>query len=86
VFSGSFHEVAGPERLIQTFEYEGLPEKGHVALETSRFEALPGNRTRVVIHSVFQSVADRDGMMMSGAETGVREGHERLDELLAGKK
>jgi uncharacterized protein YndB with AHSA1/START domain len=38
-FHGVIHEVAAPERIIQTFEFEGLPEKGHVAMETARFEA-----------------------------------------------
>ncbi len=82
-FHGVNHEVKAPERLIDTFEYEGLPETGHVALETVRFEALPGNRTRVTIQSVLQSVADRDNMIELGMERGVVEGNERLDELLA---
>ncbi len=82
-FHGVFHEVRTPERIIQTFEFDGLPEPGHVALETARFEALADGRTRVVQHSVFQSLEDRDGMMESGAEGGVLEGHARLDELLA---
>jgi uncharacterized protein YndB with AHSA1/START domain len=59
-----------------------MPEPGHVILETSRFETLPGGRTRITSQSVFQSVADRDGMIASGMETGVVEGFERLDELL----
>jgi uncharacterized protein YndB with AHSA1/START domain len=82
-FHGVCHELRAPERIIQTFEFDGLPEKGHVAMETARFESLPGNRTRVITQSVFQSVADRDGMVKSGMEYGVRESHEKLDELLA---
>lgn len=82
-FHGVIHEVTASERIIQTFEFEGLPETGHVALETSRFTALPGNRTRLVIQSVFQSVADRDGIMQSGMERGVNDSHNRLDELFA---
>jgi uncharacterized protein YndB with AHSA1/START domain len=81
-FRGVSHEVAAPERIIGTFEFEGLPETGHVTLETTRFESLPGNRTRITTQSVFQSVADRDGMIQSGMEGGVNEGYERLDELL----
>jgi len=81
-FHGVFHEVAAPERIIQTFEFDGLPEPGHVAMETARFEALPGNRTRVVAQSIFQTVQDRDGMIESGMKRGVEEGHERLTELL----
>jgi uncharacterized protein YndB with AHSA1/START domain len=82
-FHGVIHEVLAPERIIQTFEFDGLPESGHVILETSRFEELPGGRTRVQVQSVFQSVTDRDGMVQSGMERGVRVSHERLDELFA---
>ncbi len=82
-FRGVTHEVAAPERIIQTFEFEGLPEKGHVALETARFEVLPNNRTRLVNQSLFQSEADRDGMIESGMEIGVSESYENLDKLLA---
>jgi uncharacterized protein YndB with AHSA1/START domain len=81
-FHGVNHEVLAPERLISTFEFEGLPEKGHVILGTVRFEALPGDRTRLTSQSVFQSVADRDGMVQSGMERGVNDGYDRLDEVL----
>ena len=80
-FHGVVHEVHAPERIIDTFEFEGLPEKGHVSLQTAKFEELPGG-TRVTEHVVFQSVADRDGMVQSGMESGVTESHDRLDELL----
>lgn len=80
-FHGVFHEMSD-ELMIQTFEFEGLPENGHVVLDTMRLEELPGGRTRATIQSVYQSVADRDGMVESGMERGVNEGYERLDELL----
>jgi uncharacterized protein YndB with AHSA1/START domain len=81
-FHGVHHEVNAPERIIQTFEFEGLPETGHVILETAVFEALPNGRTRVTGQSVFQSVEDRDGMVQSGMESGVVDGYDRLDTLL----
>jgi len=81
-FHGVYHEVLAPERMIDTFEFEGLPEKGHVSLETAKFMELPGGRTRLTVQAVFQSVADRDGMVQSGAEAGINESYERLDELL----
>ncbi|MCE7698978.1 MAG: SRPBCC family protein [Methanobacterium paludis] len=80
-FHGVNHEVT-PERIISTFEFEGLPEKGHVILETTRFEALPNTKTKLTSQSVFQAVEDRDGMLQSGMEEGVDESYERLDELL----
>jgi uncharacterized protein YndB with AHSA1/START domain len=82
-FRGVNHLVKAPGLIVGTFEFLGLPEEGHVALETARFENLPDNRTRVTGISVFQTVADRDGMIASGMEKGVNEGHERLDELFA---
>jgi uncharacterized protein YndB with AHSA1/START domain len=82
-FFGVTHEVLEPERIIGTFEFDGLPERGHVILGTTRFEELPGGRSRLVHQSVFQSVADRDGMIQSGMERGVTEGYEKLDDILA---
>jgi len=81
-FHGVFHEVTAPERIIQTFEFEGLPERGHVCLETIRFEALPGNRTRVHYQDIFQSVQDRQGAIDSGMTAGIDDMHERLDDLI----
>jgi uncharacterized protein YndB with AHSA1/START domain len=85
-FNGVIHEVQSPDRIIQTFEFEGLPERGHVALDTATFEALPGNRTRLTTQTVFKSVSDRDGMIGAGMERGVVDSHERLDEILAKNK
>ncbi|CAN5177979.1 SRPBCC family protein [soil metagenome] len=85
-FHGVYHEILSPTRVIQTFEWEGLPETGHVILETTKFEELPDGRTKMRIQQVFQSVADRDGMVQSGMEQGMSESHERLDELLSTQK
>jgi uncharacterized protein YndB with AHSA1/START domain len=81
-FNGAIHEVAAPERVIRTFEFEGLPERGHVSMEISLFEVLPNDRTRLRIQSIFKSVADRDAMIASGMEGGMKESYEKLDELL----
>jgi uncharacterized protein YndB with AHSA1/START domain len=81
-FHGVYHEVLPPSRVINTFEWEGLPEKGHVILETIIYEELSGNRTKLRVQQVFQSVNDRDGMLQSGMEIGMRESYERLDTLI----
>lgn len=80
-FHGVDHEVS-PERIISNFEFEGLPEPGHVLLDTLKLEELPDNRTKLTDQSVFQSVEDRDGMMQSGMEQGINESYDRLDEVL----
>jgi uncharacterized protein YndB with AHSA1/START domain len=79
-FHGVFHEVTFPERIVWTFEFEGMP--GHVLLETFSFQEQDG-KTHMVDSSVFQSVADRDGMLQSGMESGAAESFDRLDEYLA---
>lgn len=81
-FFGVNHEVHAPERLIGTFEFDGLPERGHVIMGKTTFEELPNGRSRVVHQSVFFSVADRDGMVQSGMERGVNDGYEKLDAML----
>lgn len=81
-FHGVNHEVEPNERIIGTFEFEGLPEKGHVILESVKFVELEANKTEIQEQSVFLSVEDRDGMVGSNMEQGVRESYMQLDELL----
>jgi uncharacterized protein YndB with AHSA1/START domain len=78
-FRGVYREVTEPERIVQTFEWEGMP--GHVSVETAEFEDL-GERTRVVTRSLFHTTEERDGMLGSGMERGMNETYARLDELL----
>jgi uncharacterized protein YndB with AHSA1/START domain len=80
-FHGVFHEVKPNERIIMTFEFEGLPEKGHAFLEATHFTEQDGKTTVRTVH-VFQSVADRDGMVANGMEEGCRAGSDILAELV----
>jgi uncharacterized protein YndB with AHSA1/START domain len=80
VFRGVFREVTAPERIAQTFEWDGMP--GYVSVETATFEDL-GDRTKIVSTSIFHTAEERDGMLDSGMEKGMNETFERLDELLA---
>jgi len=78
-FHGVYHEIKPPKRIVDTMEWKGMP--GHVLFETVIFEDLYG-KTKVKNTSVFQSVEDRDGMIETGMEFGVKESNERFDELL----
>lgn len=80
-FFGSFHEVRPDELIVQTFTFEGAPDG--VALERLELEDLGDGRTRLVATSLVDSFEGRDAMVASGMEVGVREGYEKLDELLA---
>jgi uncharacterized protein YndB with AHSA1/START domain len=80
-FHGCFHEVRPSEVIVQTFTFEGWPEG--VALEKLTLEDIGDGRTRLTATSLVDSFADRDAFVASGMDVGVREGYERLDELLA---
>lgn len=79
-FRGCFHEVREGELIIQTFTFEGLPDG--VALERIMFEDLGNGRTLLTSTSLVDSFEDRDAFLASGMEVGVRDGFERLDDLL----
>jgi uncharacterized protein YndB with AHSA1/START domain len=80
-FNGCFHEVRPNELIVQTFAFEGMPDG--VALEKLLFEDLGNGRTRLTCTSLVDSFEGRDGFVASGMATGVIEGYERLDEILA---
>lgn len=80
-FEGRYREVTPPERIVQTFEWDGMP--GHVVVETATFEDLGDGRTRVVTTSLFHTSEERDGMLASGMEQGLGESYAALDRLLA---
>jgi uncharacterized protein YndB with AHSA1/START domain len=82
-FHGVHHDVVAPERIVATFEYEGFP--GHVLLQTVVFVAL-GEKTRMEEQLVYQSVADRDGMVASGMQEGSDESMDQVAELLESMK
>jgi len=82
-FFGVYHEIAPAERVIQTFEFSGLPERGHVILERMEMQAAEGGKTKITTTQSFFSVQDRDGMLQSGMEEGMQNTYRVLDELLA---
>jgi uncharacterized protein YndB with AHSA1/START domain len=83
-FRGEYREIIPGEKIVQTFEFE--PMAGHISVETATLTDLPGGRTLFTTRSVFTSKEDRDGMVQSGMESGLRETYERFDELLASLK
>ncbi len=79
-FRGVYHQVSAPERLVYTFEWEGMP--GHILLETITLTERDG-KTLATDSSVFQTVEDRDGMLQYGMEEGAAKSWDRLEALLA---
>lgn len=78
-FRGEYREIVPPERVVWTFEFEGMP--GMVSVDTLTIVEEDGSTT-LTSTSVFDSIEQRDGMLQSGMETGAAESYDRLAELL----
>jgi uncharacterized protein YndB with AHSA1/START domain len=81
-FEGRYREVTPMERLVYTFEWDGMP--GHVLVDSVRFVDLEGGRTKVVTDSIFHTAEECEGMIQLGREQGLNESYAALDRLLAG--
>src|SRR3989337_3092138 len=60
-FEGRLREISPIDRVVQTFEWDGMP--GHVVIETVTLEDLGDGRTRMVNLSLFHTPEERDGML-----------------------
>jgi uncharacterized protein YndB with AHSA1/START domain len=79
-FEGRYREVSPPDRMVRTFEYDGMP--GYVSVETLVLEVVDDDRTRVVTTALFHTTEERDGMLHSGMADGVAQSYDALDRVL----
>jgi len=82
-FHGVFHTVTAPERLVFTFEYEG--GTGGVVLRETRLDERAG-KTYLTDRSVFLNREDRDAMIGTDTESGLRQSMDRLGEVAAAER
>jgi len=81
IFIGEYREVIEPEKFVWTFGMENM-FIGKTLVETHTFEQ-DGAVTHYKSVSNYDSVEDRDGMVASGMEKGMRHGFAVMDQLLA---
>lgn len=77
---GVIHEFDPDQKIIRTFEMENA--SFGVQLETLEFEKLSGHRSRLRMHSVYQSVSLRDAMLKLPFAQGINMAHNRLQEII----
>ena len=80
-FEGRFGEIEPQSRIVQTFEWDGMPT--HVSLDTAEFVDLGDGRTLIRSTTLFLTQEDRDGMVSAGMESGLNQSYAALDRLLA---
>lgn len=79
-FEGRYREVTPPERLVSTFEWDGMP--GYVIINSMTLVDLGDGRTKMLTTSLFHTGEERDGFLQSGMESGLNQSYEALDRLL----
>ena len=79
-FRGEYRDIQAPHRIVQTFEFEGMP--GHICEETMDLTE-DGGRTTVTTVTRFDTKEDRDGMLESGMADGAAQSYDALAAYLA---
>jgi uncharacterized protein YndB with AHSA1/START domain len=80
-FEGRYREIVPMERIVSSFEWDGMP--AHVLIQTMTLEQLADGRTKLVSTAIFHTAAERDGMMHSGMEAGANQSYDALDRVLS---
>ncbi len=78
--NGVIHEFSPNRKIIRTFEMENTPFP--VQLEFLEFEKLTDDTSRLNMHIVYRSVADRDQMLQLPFAEGINMAHNRLQDIV----
>jgi len=78
--NGVIHEFIPNQKIIRTFEMENTPFG--VQLEFLEFERLTDDTSKLNMHTIYRSVADRDKMLGLGMSQGANMAHNRLQEVV----
>ena len=81
LFNGTIHEFKTDSKITRTFEMENTPYG--VQLEFLEFEKLTDDTSKLHMHIVYRSVADRDRMLQIGMAQGMNMAHNRLQDIVS---
>jgi uncharacterized protein YndB with AHSA1/START domain len=79
-FSGVIHEFIPTQKITRTFEMANTPFG--VQLEITEFEKLTDDTSKVNMHVIYESVAQRDQVLKLPFAKGINMAHNRMEELL----
>ena len=79
--NGVIHEFIPNQKITRTFEMENTPFG--VQLEFLEFERLTDDTSKLNMHTVYRSVADRNKMLGLGMSQGANMAHNRLQEVVS---
>ena len=79
-FNGVIHEFSPNKKITRTFEFENTPFG--VQLEVLEFEQLTDDTSKLAIHTIFESVEQRDQLLKMPFAQGINMAHNRLQEIV----
>lgn len=79
-FNGTIHEFIRNQKITRTFEMENTPFS--VQLEFLEFERLTDDTSRLTMHVVYKSIADRDSILQMPFAQGINMAHNRLQNIV----
>ncbi|ANI88230.1 ATPase [Arachidicoccus ginsenosidimutans] len=83
VFSanGTIHEFISNKKITRTFEMDNTPFG--VQLEVYEFERLTDGTSKLNIHTIYESAAQRDEVLKMPFAQGINMAHDRLQEAVS---
>ena len=79
-FNGAIHDFVMNQKITRTFEFEGMPFG--VQLEFLVFEKLNDDTSKLTIHSIFETIVQRDEQLKMGMTQGINMAHNRLQSVV----
>ena len=80
-FNGSIHELLPGRKIVRTFEMENTPFG--VQLEVYQFEELNQDTSKLTMHVVYESVAQRDQVLQMPFAQGINMAHNRIEDIVS---
>jgi uncharacterized protein YndB with AHSA1/START domain len=78
--SGVIHEFSPNRKITRTFEMDNTPFG--VQLEVTEFEKITDDTSRINMHVIYESAAQRDQVLKLPFAQGINWAHNRLQEVL----
>jgi uncharacterized protein YndB with AHSA1/START domain len=79
--NGVIHEFIPNQKIIRTFEMEHTPFG--VQLEVYEFEKLTGDTSKLTMHVIYESVAQRDQVLKLPFAQGINMAHNRIQDIVS---
>jgi len=79
-FNGAIHAFVSEQKIIRTFEMENTAFG--VQLEIYEFEPLTDETSKLNMHVIYESVAQRDEMLKLPFAQGINMAHNRIQNIL----